>query len=656
MTSTTSQQLLDAFTSRKPKTFLIVSGNKTDDLAGLICQAFKSSQTIDFYDQPTVGDVSVVLTNLEDQDVLIMKNLDVWSAELIENAELILQKTFSERQIHLGLSNGKITKIDLANFHILVTCNQLRRIPETFLRVFDEVFNGIEIDSIEPVKVANPRPNEKPNEVTKNNTKNQKSKESFLYKGETYGKSRLVWEIISDLIQIKKVRSFAELEGYFPKTLQGSRGCFATIEAAEQVFKETGHKRYFIAPQEILTVGKTKIAVCNQWGSNFLNFLNQAKALGFEVDEYLSSNDLPEDNSSDEGLDSQPETEIVTDYFADMRLTSIVKNYLDPLELDFQVGWEDDRTLSQFGADLEIEEKSFSVYFAVSEVDKNVEVFFFFKSLPKIAESDTSKIKHAIELIQSHVNEKTLIGESKFKLVEDDGSIIEENGLVIRFYGSVSESKNQIDNDTLESLFANAIRMVGGYSEYFSSIISNKQSPEEAYALIDFSDEDYNDENEQDVLDRHLLTVSFRREESYVFSSIKNAKNFENSKILVFEFNPDTADDENQEYHIKAVPDLTQLKPDSLNINRTGKVVEVSAEYIFQVEVDANCDCDAFDEWAQEQGGWSTAYFEPDAEWEVNDDHQQTTYFGTRNQWGFTLDGNEEYGGTDMLMVNGRVV
>ena len=656
MTSTTSQQLLDAFTSRKPKTFLIVSGNKTDDLAGLICQSFKSSQTIDFYDQPTVGDVSVVLTKLEDQDVVIMKNLDVWSSELMGNAELILQKTFSERQIHLELANGKITKIDLANFHVLVTCNQLRRIPERFLRVFDEIFNSLEIDSIESVKVGAPALKEKSNTLTKNDTKNPISKESFFYQGEVYGKSRLVWKIISDLIQAKNVRSIAELEEYFPKAIQGSRGCFATVESAEQVFEETGHKRYFIAPQEILTVGKTKIAVCNQWGSNFSKFLKTAKSLDFEIERYSSSNDLSEDTSSDEALDSQPENETITDYFADMRLTSIVKNYLDPLELDFQVGWEDDRTLSQFGADLEIEEKSFSVYFAVSEVDKSVEVFFYFMSLPKIEEGSISKIKYAFELIQSHVNEKTLIGESKFELVDDDGSIIEENGLVMRFYGGISESKNQIDNDTLESLFANAVPMVGRYSEYFSSIISNKQSPEEAYALIDFSDEDYNDGNEQDVQDRHLLTVSFRREESYVFSSVKDAKNFENSKILVFEFNPDTADDENQEYHIKAVPDLTQLKPDSLDINRTGKVVEVSAEYIFQVEVDANCDCDAFDEWAQERGGWSTAYFEPDAEWEVNDNHQQTTYFGTRSQWGFTLDGNEKYGGTDMLMVNGRVV
>jgi hypothetical protein len=647
------KNLFEALQGKKPKTFLVISGVRTDDLDRLIKEKFKSSNSIDFYDQPLVGDISVILTKLQDRDVLILKNLDVWSADLIENASLMLEKTFSERQIHLELSSGKFTKIDLENFHIVVTCNQIRRVPEVFLKLFDEIFDEIEFELID-TNLNNSFEEQKLETLIYDDLKMKNQKNLYLYRGEIYGKSRLVLRIISDLIQEKNVKSIDELEGYFPSKIQGSRGCFTSFENATKIFKQTGHKRYFIASDEILIVGKTKIAICNQWGDNFSKFLRQAGSLGFVIKKHTPSNSLVDQGSSDCSSYLQPEDEINYDDFSDMPLTFIVKSYIDSLDLGFGMAWEDDRTFSQFSAELDLGDLVSNIFLNVNEVNNTFGIFCYLKSLPKIDNHIKSKIDFAIKLIHPQISRDSWLGTGEFKIVEDDGSITDEHCLLIRFNSIISETNNPIDGEAIELLFGNAIRMVRRYSGYFSSIIIGQMEPQEAFQILDFSNEDNNtDGDPQNIKTRHHLTVSFRREESYIFQNIQEAKNFENTKDLNFVFHPNYADDDNQTYHIAAASNLTKIKPETISITRSDKIIYISAEYIFKIEVDDNCDCDAFDDWANNSGGWSGAWFEPVQDYAQNEDFEISTYFGTRSKWGFTLEGNENYGGTDIIMING---
>lgn len=60
----------------------------------------------------------------------------------------------------------------------------------------------------------------------------------------------------------------------------------ALQEDAHEIFTNTGHKRYFIAENEILLTSDNKIiAVSTQWGAgNINNFINQARELGYQIE------------------------------------------------------------------------------------------------------------------------------------------------------------------------------------------------------------------------------------------------------------------------------------------------------------------------------------------------------------------------------------
>lgn len=117
------------------------------------------------------------------------------------------------------------------------------------------------------------------NNVTRNNNA------IYTFKGQTYGKSRLVHQIVKSYIEKNPKITFAELEEKFPRDLQGSRGVFTTEAEALKIYKGTGHKRYYINPDEPIKLSDgSTIAVCNQWYyGNIGGFIDCARNLGFEI-------------------------------------------------------------------------------------------------------------------------------------------------------------------------------------------------------------------------------------------------------------------------------------------------------------------------------------------------------------------------------------
>jgi hypothetical protein len=110
-----------------------------------------------------------------------------------------------------------------------------------------------------------------------NNTKQQ-----FMYNGQKYGKGRLVLAVLKDYVQKNPQITYSELERDFPKKIQGKE-VFTTLELA-RVQMNRDRRRHFIKPDEIITLNdSTEIAVSDQWGDNFVKFLDRCMELKINV-------------------------------------------------------------------------------------------------------------------------------------------------------------------------------------------------------------------------------------------------------------------------------------------------------------------------------------------------------------------------------------
>lgn len=107
----------------------------------------------------------------------------------------------------------------------------------------------------------------------------------YLFIGNVYGKRQLVLAVITQHLKKHPNLTFQALKEDFPDRLQG-KGVVALLEDAQEIFTRTGHKRYFIAENEILiTSDNEEVAVSNQWGVlNIPNFINRARELGYQIE------------------------------------------------------------------------------------------------------------------------------------------------------------------------------------------------------------------------------------------------------------------------------------------------------------------------------------------------------------------------------------
>ena len=109
----------------------------------------------------------------------------------------------------------------------------------------------------------------------------------FEFRNVEYNKSRLVNAVIRTYVAETRTVDFAELEKAFPQSLQtGKTGVFTTKGKAKDIFEKTGHKRYYINPDEFIALSDSIIATTNQWGiSNIMNFVNHVndQITNFEI-------------------------------------------------------------------------------------------------------------------------------------------------------------------------------------------------------------------------------------------------------------------------------------------------------------------------------------------------------------------------------------
>lgn len=105
----------------------------------------------------------------------------------------------------------------------------------------------------------------------------------YIFNGKILGKSRLVLEVVKHYIDNNPCTSYSELELIFPKTCQGTRGVFTSVELAQAEADEK-YRRHLLEPEEIIQLTDSHIVVTNQWGiGNINHFINQARTLGYTI-------------------------------------------------------------------------------------------------------------------------------------------------------------------------------------------------------------------------------------------------------------------------------------------------------------------------------------------------------------------------------------
>lgn len=126
-----------------------------------------------------------------------------------------------------------------------------------------------------------------------NPSKKIKDYTKYAFKGQTYGKGRLVLAVIQDYIENNPEVNFSSLKKAFPDSLQspskGSNrmGVFQKHEYAENINSSYGYKRYYSEQSELRQLADNNlIAVCSQWGiGNIGRFIKRAYELGYIIEE-----------------------------------------------------------------------------------------------------------------------------------------------------------------------------------------------------------------------------------------------------------------------------------------------------------------------------------------------------------------------------------
>lgn len=105
----------------------------------------------------------------------------------------------------------------------------------------------------------------------------------YNFNGKVFNKRNLALNIVRHYIELNPNTSYSGLEAIFPKSLQGNRGVFTTVESAQIEGKGV---RNFLKPEEIINLTDCQVAVSSQWGkSNICHIIKRAEGLGYTITE-----------------------------------------------------------------------------------------------------------------------------------------------------------------------------------------------------------------------------------------------------------------------------------------------------------------------------------------------------------------------------------
>ena len=116
----------------------------------------------------------------------------------------------------------------------------------------------------------------------KSEQQQNRDKTKYMFEGKVYAKNRLVLAVVKKYAD-EHNPNFNQLNQVFDKSLQGSLGVVELLDHAIKV--SDAAKRYFLKPEDILTIHGQQVVVCTQWGIfNIVKFIKQAQSLGFNIE------------------------------------------------------------------------------------------------------------------------------------------------------------------------------------------------------------------------------------------------------------------------------------------------------------------------------------------------------------------------------------
>ncbi len=106
----------------------------------------------------------------------------------------------------------------------------------------------------------------------------------FEFEGQIYNKGRLVNRVLKTYVEKNLGITYSELEQAFPSFVQGSMGVFVSKDKSQEIFDRTGHKRYYIKPDELIKLSDTTISTCTQWGyGNIVRFVDHVNNMSNDL-------------------------------------------------------------------------------------------------------------------------------------------------------------------------------------------------------------------------------------------------------------------------------------------------------------------------------------------------------------------------------------
>lgn len=135
------------------------------------------------------------------------------------------------------------------------------------------------------------------------------------------------------------------------------------------------------------------------------------------------------------------------------------------------------------------------------------------------------------------------------------------------------------------------------------------------------------------------IDVELRKEEAFVFENIEDASSFEENPKLNFCFFPEEADDGNETLNVEIVGEIPKADDFCfVEVRRDDNVVALNYRVMFSVVIKDDYTEDDFDEWAYDQGGWSTVRCEPEGyEFDFSEDFEGAAYLGSKNEYGISF-------------------
>ena len=117
-----------------------------------------------------------------------------------------------------------------------------------------------------------------------NHTRQTKDAQQYLFNGMSYGKGRLVLEIVRKYAADNLSTTADELEIIFDGSIQGSIGVVRKLNELQK-FSSDPQKRFFLNQADIIQTATDECAVCNQWSVyNIDKFIDRARELGFTIE------------------------------------------------------------------------------------------------------------------------------------------------------------------------------------------------------------------------------------------------------------------------------------------------------------------------------------------------------------------------------------